>query len=83
MRKLSLCRGKDGVTHHLFEGQLDASGECQKTDSHSICNKEDRDNNVCLKECLSEPDMRIRAAELANANEQICGICVSSMYKNN
>ncbi len=83
MRTLSLCRGKDGITYHLFEGKLEDNEECRGTGPWAICRKEDRENNTCLKECRPENEMRSRVADLANQGEQICGICVSSMYKNN
>ncbi len=82
MRMFSLCKGQDGATYHLFEGVVDQDGVCRKTSTHSICRKEDRENNICLDQCLVIKEMRLRVARLANAGEQICGICVSTMYRN-
>ncbi len=82
MRTLSLCRGADRQTFHLFEVETDETGGCRHIHDRSICRKEDKDHNECLKTCKPEDRMRLALAELANQGEQICGICVSSLYRN-
>ena len=49
----------------------------------SICKKEKLNYGYkCIFECKNIEEVRQKLAALANGNYQICGICVSRLYKN-
>ena len=83
MAKLCLCRNKDSETYHLYECKVNLEGKCNFTpNKNSNCNHAKRDDTECLSTCQNENDMRIEIAKLANQGQQICGICVATLYKN-
>ena len=76
-------------TYHLFEcKEIDRSCELKRI--ISICKKEKLDVNgyeyifICenVVMCKNIEEARLKLAELANKGYQICGICVSTLYKN-
>ena len=81
-----LCKDKNEEygTYHLFECQREGIVlDICKKDENSFCEKLLSKKISCKFECLTLEGARIKIAELANTGENICGICVSMLYKNN
>lgn len=82
MKQLCLCKNDDSETYHLFEC-IKNTNSCNFTSNKdSKCNHVERDDTSCISTCQDEKNMRLEIAKLANQNKQICGICVSTLYKN-
>ena len=80
-----LTKLKDSETYHIYE--------CKKT--YNECNHTNDKKSKCgsvefqytreiedIEKCKTETEMRTKIAELANQGTQICGRCVSHLYKN-
>lgn len=82
MKQLCLCCNEDSTTYHIYECKT-IINECNFTNNKNAkCNHIERLKPTCLVTCKSEDDMRIKIAEFANKGKEICGICVSTLYKN-
>ena len=82
MTKLCLCCNEDSSTYHIYECKT-IINDCNFTDNkYAKCNHIERLKPDCLLTCEDEDDMRIKIAELVNDGEQICGVCVATLYKN-
>ena len=83
--KYCLCKNKVDETLHLFECKETING-CVLKSRLSICKKEKLENlssnYECIVRCENIEETRLKLAELANDGYQICGICVSRLYKN-
>ena len=82
-----LCKNKEDKTYHLFECEKKSDDSCSLKNKTSFCNKKTlskySSEYECKFACKNIKDTRIKIAELANKGEQICGLCVSHLYKNN
>jgi len=79
-----LCKNNDDNTYHLFECKKESDG-CYLKSKKSFCKKETLSNSYkyeCKFTCKDIKEARTKIAELANKGEQICGVCVSTLYKN-
>ncbi|RLA77627.1 MAG: hypothetical protein DRG78_16985 [Epsilonproteobacteria bacterium] len=82
MAELCLCCNEDATTYHIYECNKTIN-DCNLTNAKNAkCNHMERLKPTCLVSCKNENDMRIKVAELANNGKEICGICVSTLYKN-
>ena len=83
MTRLCLCKNTNNETYHLFECHKTLEGCSFSSNKNSNCNHLERDKNTtCSVRCEDEETMRIKIAKLANQGQQICGICVATLYKN-
>ena len=75
-----LCKNNSD-TYHLFECKKMVD-KCDFKSKTSICKKEElNDEYECIFKCENIEEVRQKLAVLAKEN-QICGICVSTLYKN-
>jgi len=82
MTKLCLCCNEDATTYHIYECKQTING-CNFTyDKYAKCNHIERLKPNCILTCKDENEMRLKIAELVNNGEQICGVCVSTLYAN-
>ncbi len=82
MKQLCLCKNDNSETYHLYDC-IKRIDSCNfTTNKQSKCNHIERNNPSCISTCQDEKNMRLKIAELANQGKQICGICVSTLYKN-
>jgi hypothetical protein len=83
MSELCLCRDTDTITYHIYKCKQNISS-CRFTSNiKSECGHIDKPiNPYCLKVCKDINTMRLEIAKYANNDKQICGQCVSTIYKN-
>jgi len=83
--KYCLCKNKIDGTYHLFKCNY-INNVCSLKSKKSICQKEEleysKNKYECIYTCGDIKEVRLKLAELANDGYQICGICVSRLYKN-
>ena len=79
-----LCKNKENDTYHLFECKKEGDDNCYLKNKTSFCKKETliTSEYECKFTCKDIEQARVKIAELANKGKQICGVCVSTLYKN-
>jgi len=85
-----LCKEKEEEneinTYHIFEEcEKSLYNKCYTPETESVCGMLEDNNLDCLLKltCRDRQLMRTKIAELANEGNNICGVCVSHLYKNN
>ena len=75
----SFCDKTNTGVIHIFKGTFDQDGKCD-TDKKSICKKMSRYDGDWLKNnsCFVDDVARKKAAEVGR---EVCGDCVSHLYK--
>ncbi len=66
---------------HIFISKLNDNGSC-KVNKSSCCKLVERESSdPVIEKCLPIHSARIRAAEIANEGNNVCGDCVGHLYK--
>ena len=64
--------------YHLFKGKFTEENKCTSTQS-SICKGMDKSESAAnIFSCLDEDEARIECAKIGR---EVCGTCVSDLYK--